>query len=240
MRLTADYHTHTVHSHGTGTMADNIEAAIAIGLKEIAITDHGLAHMAYGIKDMDKYLADIDEQKKRYAGRIKVLSGIELNLTSLRGDTDMPQEIAGRFDVRIMGYHKFVAYRGPRSYWHFYAGARIMKHGLKERTTDAYLLAMERGGISIISHPGYGLPVDISRLAEGCREYNVLFEINSSHPGLRSEDIATAYRSGARLVVSSDAHSPENIGNVKFAFDKIRESGIPTDTIVNIAREAEQ
>ena len=40
-KMTFDYHTHTIFSHGKGTIADNVEAARSKGLKGIAITDHG-------------------------------------------------------------------------------------------------------------------------------------------------------------------------------------------------------
>ena len=50
MILTGDYHTHTVFSHGKGTILENANEAKKIGLKEIAITDHGYGHHAFGIK----------------------------------------------------------------------------------------------------------------------------------------------------------------------------------------------
>ena len=49
-KMTFDYHTHTIFSHGKGTIADNVEAARSKGLKGIAITDHGPGHLTYGIK----------------------------------------------------------------------------------------------------------------------------------------------------------------------------------------------
>ena len=39
--MIADYHTHTVYSHGTGSVLENALIAKEKGLKEIAITDHG-------------------------------------------------------------------------------------------------------------------------------------------------------------------------------------------------------
>lgn len=49
MEILGDYHTHTVFSHGHGSIEDNVKAAIKMGLKEIAITDHGfrITAMAY-------------------------------------------------------------------------------------------------------------------------------------------------------------------------------------------------
>ena len=44
MKLTADYHTHTIFSHGKGTILENALSAKEIGLKSIAITDHGFSH----------------------------------------------------------------------------------------------------------------------------------------------------------------------------------------------------
>ena len=41
MKLKYDLHTHTVWSHGKGTVEDNVKEAVKKGLNKIAITDHG-------------------------------------------------------------------------------------------------------------------------------------------------------------------------------------------------------
>ena len=61
--LWGDYHTHTTysrHRHGKGTVADNVRAALSCGLKEIALTDHGLRHITYGMttKNLPRFLAE--------------------------------------------------------------------------------------------------------------------------------------------------------------------------------------
>ena len=63
MLLTGDYHTHTIYSHGSGTVMDNAVAAKELGLKEIAITDHGFEQMAFGIKrnKVPQLIADCKE-----------------------------------------------------------------------------------------------------------------------------------------------------------------------------------
>ena len=50
-RMVYDHHTHTIYSHGKGTILDNVRAAAAAkGIRSIAITDHGPGHLTYGIK----------------------------------------------------------------------------------------------------------------------------------------------------------------------------------------------
>ena len=49
-RMIYDHHTHTIYSHGKGTILDNVRAAAAKGIRSIAITDHGPGHLTYGIK----------------------------------------------------------------------------------------------------------------------------------------------------------------------------------------------
>ena len=44
-RMIFDWHTHTVYSHGKGTIEDNVRIAHERGLREIAITDHGPGHL---------------------------------------------------------------------------------------------------------------------------------------------------------------------------------------------------
>ena len=49
MILTADYHTHTKYSHGKSSVLENAIWAKDHGLKQIAVTDHGFSHPAFGL-----------------------------------------------------------------------------------------------------------------------------------------------------------------------------------------------
>ena len=69
MILTSDYHTHTKYSHGKGTVLENAIRAKEIGLKEIAISDHGFSHPAFGLRQrkMPKLISDCNEAEKKGA-----------------------------------------------------------------------------------------------------------------------------------------------------------------------------
>ena len=79
--ILGDYHTHTVFSHGKDQIIDNVVAAKNAGLKEVAISDHGLGHIAFGVrrKEIAEMRRQIDEAQKQNS-EVRVLFGIEANL----------------------------------------------------------------------------------------------------------------------------------------------------------------
>ena len=211
MRLTSDYHTHTAFSHGKGSVSDNVEAAVKRGLTVVGIADHSVAHFAYGIKEkqLRDYISCIEQVKREYEGRIDVKTGIEANLIGLDGSVDIPKQYG--FDIVIMGYHKAVIYKGIKPAWTFFTGKRF---GHAADITKAYMLAIQKNHIDIVSHPGYGVPVDYRMLGRACADYGTLFEINNKHEGLTAQDIKEAASEGASFVLSSEAHMPQDVGNV--------------------------
>ena len=65
-----DLHTHTIYSHnhhGKGTIEENVQAAIRMGLTKIGISDHGPGHVGYGIlrKKIPEMRRIIDELQDR-------------------------------------------------------------------------------------------------------------------------------------------------------------------------------
>ncbi len=80
--MLADYHTHTYYSDDSECpMEDMIKKAIAIGLDEIAFTEH----VDYGVKtdlncNYEKYFKEIEHLKQRYDGTIAIKAGIEFGV----------------------------------------------------------------------------------------------------------------------------------------------------------------
>lgn len=232
MKLIADYHTHTVFSHGTGTVTDNVEAAVNLGLNEVGISDHGTANLAYGIKNgrLRHYIDMIEAADRQFAGRIRVKTGIELNLTGLDGSADIPREF--KFDILIMGFHKSALPKDIKTMWAFMAGKSHI-----QAITNAYMLAIQKHGINIVSHPGYGVPVDYRMLGRACADYGALFEINEKHTDLLAQDIQAAASEGARFVISSDAHRPQDVGRAPRAIELVKSAGLNVKHLANVRED---
>lgn len=84
----ADYHTHTARcGHAGGEAREFVEAALARGLREVALTDHVPLyflpgddpdpHLAMARDELPEYVAEVLALKEEFAGRVDVLLGIE-------------------------------------------------------------------------------------------------------------------------------------------------------------------
>jgi len=84
--LSADYHVHTHFSADSRALPEDcVERAVRFGLGEIAFTDHlDFRYRTldpYPYIDVDAYVRRVLELREEYAGRIKVVLGLELGLT---------------------------------------------------------------------------------------------------------------------------------------------------------------
>ena len=232
MIITSDFHTHTTFSHGTGSVEDNVRAAIDRNLSEIAIADHSVGHNAYGVRDIEAYLREIDNIKIKYKDTIKVKSGLELNLLSDSGELDLPKGYEDCFDILIFGYHKFVRYKGLSNAMHYLPPVSDSEKSIA-RNTKAYINALERYKIDIISHPGYGLPINKIEVAKTAAKRNTYMEINNKHPEFTADELKICAEIGVKFSVNSDAHSPEKVGIFTNSLAKIEEAGLPAELILN-------
>ncbi|MEG1657059.1 MAG: PHP domain-containing protein [Christensenellaceae bacterium] len=235
IEIVSDLHTHTLHSHGSGTVEDNVKAAIAKGLKQIAISDHGVGHLFFNIKNLDAYFADIHAMKEKYKNEIEVLSGVELNILAHDGTIDLPPQYADLFDVKLLGYHKLVRYR--HNALHFLLPKSHSEKAILYNT-QTYKNVMDKNHIDIITHIGYGLPADKIEVAKYAAKKGVALEINAKHPEFSIEELKECAKAGVKFVIGSDAHSAERVGDFKNALLKAQAANIPVSQIINAKTEA--
>jgi putative hydrolase len=240
MRLFADYHTHTVYSHGKGTIRENVEVAIKKGLKEIAISDHGPGHATFGVKKgtLLKMRKEIDELNKEFK-EIKILLGVEANLIGCDGNIDVSTEDIEIVDKLLVGFHNGAIPYSLRDAHKLYIKnylsktLKFMRKSCIVDNTDAMIRAIEKYDIDIITHPGAKIDIDIKRLAAAAGKKGTVLEINSSHGNLTLEYAKIAMMEDVKFVINSDAHIPSNVGNFEMGMKIAEAAGIPLYRIIN-------
>ena len=242
MALLADYHTHTKYSrkrHGKGTVEENVRVAYEKGLRQIAITDHGYNQKAFGIrrKDVPQLRAEIDDAMERYP--IEVLLGVEANIISSKGDIDIVDSDYDNLDILLCGYHRLVKSTSNREQMGFVmknAIAGMLHHTSKkqrERNTNAYINAMRKYDIDIITHLNHVCKVDVAKVAAVAKETNTLIELNGKRLGMSDAEILKCYEIGCKFVINSDAHSPSRVGDCHLGLETALRLRIPDSAIVN-------
>ena len=235
LTLTADYHTHTVYSHGTGTIEQNVREAVRKGLKEIAITDHGFRHWMIAISpdDIPKMRAEIDALKAKYP--IDILLGIEANIISMNGDLDISEEQAKQLDILLFGAHftaKPTSFKNFTSWW--LRNLFFQTKAQREKNANAYAKAIRRYKPKIVTHINHMLRVDCAIVARAAAEVGTLIELNGKRADFSQAEIDAILDAGANFVISSDAHSPERVGDAGVAFKLLAKREIPLNRIVNL------
>ncbi len=240
MEIYADWHTHTTYSDGRAAPEEIVAAAARRGLGEVALTDHGPRGMFIGVRDVAVYL-ELKKEAARLSEKysVRVLVGAEANVTGLDGGIDLPQEILEELDIIIAGLHPQV---WCRPWWQTItwiapnqagrAFARVQKL-MREANTVALVEAIRRNPLTFVSHPGLMMEVDLDAVARACAETGCAMEINAGHRYDRDAVIKAALRQGVPLVVNSDAHFSESVGDLAEGVALLKRHGVPPGQVLN-------
>ena len=241
MKLTADYHTHTPYSHGKNTVFENASAAMKAGLTQIGITDHGFNHLLFGLKrkKLNDLRREIDEAE-RLTG-VKVLMGMESNLISIEGDTDMKESDLQYFDLYLAGIHEVLRYKRFSDFYTImvknYTAYKLGKKPSQkviDLTTKAYVEAVKNNPIDILTHINYKCCCDLKEVAKVCADYGTYIEINTKKRHISPEELDMMASCGVRFVIDSDAHSADRVGDTAIAEELLKDSNLPLTQIDNI------
>jgi len=221
--IEVDLHSHSLFSScGVHTIVEMLESGKALGMKALAITDHGVT---LGGRLNSVFFNRLKEP----VPGIRLLKGIECNLLEEPGRIDCPREWLPNMDVVLLGIH-------PNT-----------DTGLgKLRYTQMLLQAMERNQyVDIIAHlncPPY--EVDFESIVNGAMNYEMAIEINNSkskpgvaRPEKTRELITVCKKLECPIVISSDAHTIEEVGQDSMVRPFLEEARFPMELIVN--RDAE-
>lgn len=239
MELTADYHTHTPYSHGKGTVLENAMRAKELNLKEIGITDHGFSHIIFGVrrKQIPSLVRDCKEAEEKTGLRVYV--GMENNIRGVSGKCDFTEADYESFDLFLAGIHTVIHY-DKLADWKIGWGSTLRQklkikpsRSLIDYTTKAYINAIKKNPIDILTHVGFRCFCDPVEVAKCCRDYGTYLEISAKKKHLTDEELDKVAATGVRFVIDSDAHSVGRVGDHALAEEQILRVGIPLEQIDN-------
>jgi DNA polymerase (family 10) len=222
--LRGDLHMHTTETDGKDDIRAMAEAARAAGLEYIAITDHSQAlAMANGLDERRalEHAARIRAIDREGLG-IRLLAGIECDIRA-DGSLDLADDCLAALDLVIVSVHS--AFNLDR-----------------QQMTDRLLRAIEHPHVDILGHPS-GRKIlqrepyafDMEAVAAAAIRHGVAFEINCQLHRLDLSDVQAklARDRGARLVISTDAHSKAAFGRLRWGAVIARRAWLQPSDVLN-------
>lgn len=233
----ANYHTHTFRCrHAGGTEEEYVRAALESGFSVLGFSDHSPWPYADGFvspvrmlpEQLSDYVQTVRHLADAYAGRIRILCGLECEYYPDR--IDWLKEQAERFslDYLILGHH-FSSAGQETVYFGRCRSEEDVRQYVREVTAG-----LETGLYTYLAHPDVALqflpawtPGIASAMRELCRtasalrvplEYNLLGKIYSRRPdhdgclGYPSRYFwETAAEENVTAIVGVDAHQTEHM-----------------------------
>lgn len=251
MRMIYDIHTHTTFSHGTGSIEDNVKAAIAKGLREIGIADHGPGHLTYGVKhkNFPVMREEIDRLQPLYP-EIRISLGVEANIINPSGTLDLWAEEWAYFDYILAGYHYGIFGEAPVKALRTHAVNLVANYikgrktewgspasgdkGQRKINTELVIKALHENKIKVLTHPGDKGRFDLLPIARACAETGTLMEISTWHEAPMNEELKHLAKEEVHFIISSDAHSPDRVGTFLPGLERALAAGIDPARIVNL------
>ena len=220
--IQGDLQMHTRASDGKNTAEEMARAALAEGRTYIGITDHSKAMaMANGLDDQ-RALENAAVLRAVDVPGIRVLASIEVDI--LRdGSLDLELDTLRELDVVVASVHTSMGLPGAEQ------TARVIK-------------AIESGVVDIVAHPTGRLiqqrepfELDVDAVIDACVRNNVALEINAHPARLDLHDLHArrARERGAKIVISTDAHSATDLGLMRYGVTVARRAWLEKSDVLN-------
>ena len=217
-------HNHTTWSDGVDRLSDFITACKKRGYQYAVISDHSKnAHYAGGLKEEKvlRQFEEIDELNKKVKP-FKIFKSIECDIL-VSGELDYDTELLKQFDLVIVSIHQLLKMN-------------------EEKATQRLIKAIENPYTTILGHmtgrqllirPGY--PVNFKKVIDACAANRVVIEINANPYRLDMDwgHIPYALKKGVMISVNPDAHSINEIDNIRWGVSAARKGGLTVDMTWN-------
>jgi len=226
-------HNHTTWSDGVDSLPDFVSACKKLKYEYVVISDHSKnAHYAGGLKEdkLLKQLEEIDRLNKKLKP-FKIFKSVECDIL-VSGELDYSNEILAQLDLVIISIHQLLKMDEER------ATKRLIKAIEHPHTT----ILGHMTGRQLLIRPGY--PVNFKKVIDACAANNVVIEINANPYRLDMDwgHIPYALKKGVMISVNPDAHSIDEIENIRWGVSAARKGGLTKEMTWNAmgVREVEK
>ncbi|MFQ5952488.1 MAG: DNA polymerase/3'-5' exonuclease PolX [Candidatus Omnitrophota bacterium] len=222
--IRGDLHMHTTESDGRGSIEEMAEASKKKGYEYIAISEHSkLVRVANGLdeKRLLKHIERIRKADKKIKG-IKILTGIEVDILT-DGKLDLKDSVLKELDIVIAAIHSYFSLE-------------------QEKQTDRILKAFDNKYVNAFAHPSGRLittrtPIkaDFDKIFKRAAEADIYMEVNTHGERMDLNDVhcKRAKELGAKFIISSDAHSVEQLDKLVFGVVTARRGWVEKKDVLN-------
>ena len=222
--IKGDFHVHSTWSDGGNSIEEIVRACLKRGYSYAAITDHSQSlKVASGlsIAALEKKKQEIEKINKNLKG-FRILYGTEVDIDS-DGKLDYKDEILKEFDLVIAAIH---------------TGFKQSK----EQLTRRFIKACQNRYVHIIAHPTGRLwgtrdayEIDLDELLKAANQTNTFLEINAFPQRLDLNDLNChrAKEMGVKLALGTDAHTIEQLENMKLGISVARRGWLTGNDVIN-------
>ncbi len=222
--IRGDLHSHTVASDGKNTIEEMALAARERGYEYLAITDHSASH-GFGDdvspEQLRRQVELVDEANAHVEG-IELLAGSEVNILP-DGSLDYEDELLAELDWVIASVHT--------------------SFGMSEQAmTERMIAAVEHPLVKAIGHPTGRLigrrepyAIDLDAVFAAAARTATMLEINANPDRRDLSDIhaRAAARAGVRILIDSDAHRTDTLGNMRWGIATARRAWLTAKDVAN-------
>ena len=222
--IRGDLQMHTLATDGKNSIAEMAQKAKELGYSYLAITDHSQAvRVAGGLNEraLARHLKEIEKANSQVSG-IRILKGVEVDILG-DGTLDLKDDILKECEVVLGSVHS--------------------RFNMEEgEMTKRIIRAIQNPCVHILAHPTGRLilerepyKVNLKEVIQAAVDYGVVLEINAypDRLDLRDVDARMARDLGARLAISTDAHSAQQLDLMKFGVFTARRGWIEAKDVIN-------
>ncbi len=222
--MRGDLQMHSTWSDGKASVEEMARACLERGYEYFALTDHSQAMaMVQGLTPARarEQWSEIEEVQELVPG-IRILKSVEVDI--LRdGSLDMPDDVLEQLDLVVISVHSFMDQN-------------------RKTMTERVLRAMQHPSVDILAHPTgrrisrrEPFELDIEAVLEAAADLCLAVELNANPNRLDLSDVHVrrAKELAVPVVISTDAHSPRGLADMRFGVDQARRGWLEAGDVLN-------